>query len=241
MKDLITNHIWFWCILFIMGCFLYIMFRLYYKGKLHPTIAKPMCVVFHYLKLPFALALFELGLKKGKTPLWTQVDEFVWLGGYHGWQLSKFEGLGIEAVVNLCYETNGPRSWYTKKGIKHLHLPTIDHFEPTLIDIERAVDFIYESVQNRQRVYIHCFGGRGRSAAVAICYLMKMYGWEAYQAQQVLLKRRPLVRQKLYLQTSVKAFSAKHVSYPCRGRCVEDEIKRTIYYFKDETALGCEN
>jgi len=195
--------------LFRIQLFFYI-FRLYNRGQLHPTLAKPFSVFVHYVKLPFALALFEFGLKKGGTPLWTQVDEYVWLGGFPGWHLRRFERLGIHAVVNLCYETTGPITWYTQKGIKLLQLPTIDHFEPTLSDIEKAVEFIYECVQNRKRVYVHCFAGRGRSAAVMICYFIKMYGWEAIRAQEELIKRRPLVRRKLYLQPTIMEYCGKY-------------------------------
>jgi len=212
LMESISHHPYSWSLLsfFALSCFF--VFRLYCKGRLHPSLAKPLCVFLHYIKLPFALALFEFGLKKQATPLWTQVDEFVWLGGYHGWHLGRFEKLGIQGVVNLCYETSGPCSWYESHGVTHLHLPTIDHFEPTLQDTEKAVEFIRECVQKKQKVYVHCFGGRGRSAAVTICYLIKAYNWDAATAQDELLKRRPLVRRKLYLQRTVQAFYLKHVS-----------------------------
>jgi len=206
-----------WVFVAIVLSVLYFIFGLYKRALLPPYAAKPICVMLHYFKLPVALALFELGLKKGRTPLWTQIDDHLWLGGYPGWHLNRFEKLGINAVVNLCYETKGPHNWYKNKGVNYLHLPTVDHFEPTLEDIEIAVEFIIKHVQDKKRVYVHCFAGRGRSAAVAICYLMKANNWDLKKAQEELSKLRPLVRNKLHLQPTILSFYQKHLTL-----CSED-------------------
>jgi hypothetical protein len=35
----------------------------------------------------------------------------------------------------MCYEYEGPKEYYSELGIKQLHLPTVDHFEPTGIQM----------------------------------------------------------------------------------------------------------
>jgi atypical dual specificity phosphatase len=42
----------------------------------------------------------------------------------------------VRGVVNLCQEYAGPVDKYKKLGMKHLRLPTVDHFEPSTDDLE---------------------------------------------------------------------------------------------------------
>jgi len=54
----------------------------------------------------------------------------------------------------------------------HLRLPTTDHFEPTVEDLEKGVKFITEHEALGKRVYVHCRAGHGRSAAVVFAWLL---------------------------------------------------------------------
>lgn len=38
--------------------------------------------------------------------------------------------------MNLCKEYQGPDRSYNRLGIKHLRLPTVDHFEPSVADLQ---------------------------------------------------------------------------------------------------------
>lgn len=58
-------------------------------------------------------------------------------------------------------------------GIEFLRLPTPDFFAPSLKDIEQGIAFIEEQLQAGTSVLCHCHAGRGRSAVVVICFLMK--------------------------------------------------------------------
>ena len=73
-------------------------------------------------------------------------------------------------MINLQDEWKGPVKAYAKYGIEQLRLPTIDHVEPTVDDMERAVAFIRrvratadERRSEQRGVLIHCKGGHGRS------------------------------------------------------------------------------
>lgn len=73
----------------------------------------------------------------------------------------------------MCHEYRGPIEKYRRLGIKELWLPTVDHTEPTCDDLERAVTFIDETHKKTNgRVYVHCRAGHGRSAAVALAWMM---------------------------------------------------------------------
>lgn len=62
--------------------------------------------------------------------------------------------------------------WEAHK-IQYLNLPTPDMEAPTLDKIASAVGFIFKNACAGRKTYIHCKAGIGRSATIAICYLLK--------------------------------------------------------------------
>ena len=78
----------------------------------------------------------------------------------------------VRGVVNLCEEYRGPTQSYKRLGMRQLWLPTTDHFEPSVEDLESAVNFIAEHEAIGKRVYVHCRAGHGRSAAVVFAWLL---------------------------------------------------------------------
>ena len=104
--------------------------------------------------------------------------------------LDKLSKAGVTAIVNLCLEYAGHGSRLAELGITQFHLPTLDFHRPTADDIARAVEFINQHIAAKQRsaakqkVYIHCKAGRGRSVAVAMGYLMAAHKISAAEAHQ---------------------------------------------------------
>ena len=50
----------------------------------------------------------------------------------------------VRGVINMCEEYGGPTHKYKKLGIEQLHLPTTDHFEPTVEDMKvKSILIIY--------------------------------------------------------------------------------------------------
>ena len=72
----------------------------------------------------------------------------------------------------MCDEYRGPISSYERLGIEHLRLPTVDHFEPSVEDLKKAVSFISKHESQGGRVYVHCRAGHGRSAAAVYAWLL---------------------------------------------------------------------
>mmetsp|Transcript_5539 Transcript_5539/g.11478 ORF Transcript_5539/g.11478 Transcript_5539/m.11478 type:complete len:432 (+) Transcript_5539:93-1388(+) len=106
----------------------------------------------------------------------TVVDETVVIGGapfgFMGYPERLAEKFGVKGVVNMCDEYHGPVSSYRKLGIEHLRLPTVDHFEPSVDDLKRAVSFIQKHESQGSKVYVHCRAGHGRSAAAVFAWLL---------------------------------------------------------------------
>ena len=66
--------------------------------------------------------------------------------------------------------------------------------------------FIQQHVEQGHNVYVHCKAGRGRSATVALCWLMAHRDMTAEQAQEHLLSKRPHVHSTLPARTVVKQY-----------------------------------
>ena len=129
---------------------------------------------------------------------WSEIDPQVLLGARpFRSDLKRLRSLGVTGIVNTCEEFPGFGGEYARLGIEQLYLPTIDFTHPSPEDIARAVDFIDEKVAAGGKVYIHCKAGRGRSATVAICWLMHSRGMSLPQAQSHLLACRPHVNPRL--------------------------------------------
>lgn len=142
---------------------------------------------------------------------WDQVDAHVLLGALPlPWLVDDMAAAGVRAVVNTCVEYGGPKQRYARHGIEQLHTPTLDFTPPTLSDIERAVDFVEAHRSRRETVYIHCKAGRGRSATVALCWLVAHRGMTPAQAQAHLESVRPHVNRSLWEREVVRQFARLH-------------------------------
>mmetsp|Transcript_121410 Transcript_121410/g.278212 ORF Transcript_121410/g.278212 Transcript_121410/m.278212 type:complete len:343 (-) Transcript_121410:83-1111(-) len=81
---------------------------------------------------------------------------------------------GITAVVNMTIEFPGPEEAYRRAGVEHLVLPTLDTSEPRGEDLVRGVRWMNDRLRERPgtRVLVHCKGGRGRAATIALAFQM---------------------------------------------------------------------
>lgn len=180
-------------------------FALFQKRMLPPRLARFAARFYFYPTLPLTYA--RLCLLPPRAGLWTPVDDTVIFGaapvGFLG-HTRRLAGLGVAAVVNCCDEYGGP-SWTGK--IEHLHIPTVDHVEPSPEDLEKAVRFIEDHKKRGHRVYVHCKAGHGRSAAVVYAWLLhdnygKVAPFELFET--IASKRR--VRKDLWRQPNILSF-----------------------------------
>ena len=85
-------------------------------------------------------------------------------------------------------------------------MPTIDFTHPVYDDVQGAVDFMMEQIEQGKTVYVHCKAGRARSATVVLCWLIQAKGMSAAAGQQLLLERRPHVNPRLPSRKVVQQF-----------------------------------
>jgi atypical dual specificity phosphatase len=106
----------------------------------------------------------------------TAIDDTVIIGGapfgFLGWPERLHDDYNVSGIVNMCDEYNGPIKQYQALGMSYLHLPTFDHFIPSVDNLERAVGFLHKHKEEGKKVYVHCRAGHGRSAAAVFAWLL---------------------------------------------------------------------
>ena len=107
----------------------------------------------------------------------TSLDEFEWL-------LTQ----GVKSIVTMT-EKSLPGDWTQK--IDYLHIPTADFHAPNMEEIDSAVEFIQNQIQNNQSVMVHCAAGLGRAGTILACYFIKYEKYSAVQAIEKIRKERP--------------------------------------------------
>jgi protein-tyrosine phosphatase len=88
---------------------------------------------------------------------------------------------GVSAVIDLRAEDCDDEEQLREAGIDFLHLPTPDQLSPNAAVLDRGVEFARTHIDRGDRVLIHCQGGIGRSALLALCVLVDL-GYEPLDA-----------------------------------------------------------
>ena len=139
-----------------------------------------------------------------------RVDEYVILGALpFKDDVPSLKKMGVRAVLNVCEEYSGPEEAYAREGIEQVRLPTIDYASPSLSMVREGVSFIEKFASRGDLVYVHCKAGRGRSATIVLCWLIKAKKIKPNEAMNFLLERRPHVNKKLDKRKVVREFFAK--------------------------------
>ena len=138
---------------------------------------------------------------------WDAIDENVIVGALPFTRdIESLSQIGVRGVVNTCEEYTGPIDAYNQHNITQLHVPIIDHCPPSLKDINTAINFIETYVNMQAKVYVHCKAGRGRSATIALCWLMKSQKVTAEQGLNQLINKRSHVNRHIHERESVNEF-----------------------------------
>jgi atypical dual specificity phosphatase len=114
------------------------------------------------------------------------------------------------SVVNMCVEYAGPEQALRDHGIVQLRLPTLDTICPSAAQLREGVAFVAERRRlfPDKRVLIHCKGGRGRAAAMALAHFTANEGMEPEQALALMQRRRPVVEPVVLGYRQVREFLA---------------------------------
>ena len=111
---------------------------------------------------------------------------------------------GVTAFVDLTEEDENPPYTTALSEIsnqlgtssKHIRMSIGDMGVPTKLGMSRILSVIDEFLENDRGVYVHCWGGIGRTGTVIGCYMVEqgMTGAEAIQRIEDLRKPTPYSR-----------------------------------------------
>ena len=147
----------------------------------------------------------------------TDIDDAVVIGGaplgFIGMPERLHDDRGVRGVINMCDEYRGPTKQYDRLGMNELWLRTVDHFEPSVSDLKKAVKFIEKTREEGGRVYVHCRAGHGRSAAAVFAWLIyKDPDREDLEPLNEWLSSKRNVRKTLWKQPNIKKFQSWAIS-----------------------------
>lgn len=114
---------------------------------------------------------------------------------------------GISSIVTMT-ENALPESW--TQHIDYLHVPTPDMTAPDMDDINSAVDFIHEQIQNKKSAMVHCAAGLGRAGTILACYHIKYLNYSSLDAIKKIRKQRPGSIQSTVQEMAISFFE-KHI------------------------------
>jgi protein-tyrosine phosphatase len=103
------------------------------------------------------------------------------------WQGDGFKP--YEENIRILAETRGTE-------IRYLRIPVPDESTPSATTMKQILDEIDRAIEQNRPVYVHCWGGRGRTGTVVGCWLArhgKATGDEALAMIQELRKNDPTV------------------------------------------------
>jgi protein-tyrosine phosphatase len=105
-----------------------------------------------------------------------KITEYLAIGSCHGAggpTLASLVGAGFKHVIDLNAD-NSEKSLSRKVGLSYHPIKAIDEYgmRAWKNKVQKAVDVIEHATQAREKVYLHCTYGRGRSATIAMAYLV---------------------------------------------------------------------
>lgn len=106
-------------------------------------------------------------------PYWSRVIPDLYVGSPPlPMDAARMAQQGISAVVSLCEEWPAEVGQRAAAVDHYLHLPTIDHIEPSLDDIHKGIAFIEAHIARGRGVLVHCKSGKVRSLrSLSLCAL----------------------------------------------------------------------
>lgn len=81
---------------------------------------------------------------------------------------------GVTSFVDLTEEGElHPYREFLAEGVRVKRLPIRDLACPTALEMRAILDTIDEELELGETVYVHCWGGRGRTGTVVGCWLVR--------------------------------------------------------------------
>ncbi len=100
-------------------------------------------------------------------------------------ELASIREQGIDAIVNLCGEFCDLHEIEQAEGFEVFFLPIPDETAPDMAAMEKALEWLDESVYLGKKVLVHCRHGIGRTGTFVTAYLLRR-GFDLKKAGKLL-------------------------------------------------------
>lgn len=104
-----------------------------------------------------------------------------------GRALETVQKAGIDVILNLCAECGDLHELERQAGFTVYWLPIFDALAPEFDELDEAVAWLADQLDQGKKVLIHCRFGVGRSGTVIAAYLLKR-GKSMSQVNEILKK-----------------------------------------------------
>lgn len=111
-------------------------------------------------------------------------------------KLRRLRWSGVDLLLDLTEPAENhlvPYAPWVPEGIEHRRLPVVDAGVPAVATMETILDTIDGAIERGRTVYVHCFGGIGRTGTVVGCWMVRhgAAGDEALQRISALRQGTP--------------------------------------------------
>jgi len=108
-------------------------------------------------------------------------------------RLDSYLDFGIDTFIDLTNPNELPpytpmlveQASYYDIDVQHKRYTIIDHSVPASENMKAILDAIDEALDEGRKVYLHCWGGIGRTGTVVGCYLVR-HGYTGHEALEQL-------------------------------------------------------
>jgi protein-tyrosine phosphatase len=125
----------------------------------------------------------------------TWIGERLALGGgiWTEKKMAEVARLGVTHIIDMQMEFDDTEL-AVPFDISVLWNPVDDDFQPKPPEVfQRGVEFALKTLdQTGTKLYVHCAAGVHRAPMMTLA-IMRALGWELYEAQEIIQKRRPVV------------------------------------------------
>ncbi|WP_372943779.1 diacylglycerol kinase family protein [Shewanella sp.] len=111
--------------------------------------------------------------KHDKVPAIQQIDKQLYLAcRLFPNDVEQLKREKIGAILDVTAEFDALEWTLVDENIEYLNIPVLDHSEPTVAQVNQAVNWLHNQVRKGNNVVVHCALGRGRSVLMLAAYLV---------------------------------------------------------------------
>ena len=94
-------------------------------------------------------------------------------------KLCQLKACEIWGIIDLTEEgeLKPYQHWAVELGLAHFRRSILDLHVPTKEEMQGTLDLVDQLLAEGKKVYVHCWGGIGRTGTVVGCWLAR-HGWE---------------------------------------------------------------